>query len=502
MQQLARLSRRRVGGRWVVAAIVVVLGLLASSARAREALASPWPAPKGATYDQTLPAALEALRGLPASATTPTLVVESVEAGALRLRNASGETFTAATAEELARGLTILLGAEAARTPASLAFYLTEETAFARPALLDALPAASRLHAVLGRTLYRLARSGSGPRRRLTVEVRPGLHVALGERADFAEISWQLDRPLPRRRLRLLSVVAAEPRLTSSPPPPPKATTGTPVPEPVAAAQLLTSLARRPGATVIMVAHIKGGVAYFDTSRSPPAAARLADLTAAATAADLDLLLIEAPTPRQPGRRNWLWLRIEVAGLSRALSASSLGAALAEMSRTMGPLRLELQRRDEGRMVLLARAQDRGTPDTITDVVGGLTGSVVPGALHLSLTPRARRIELDRRVLPGIPSLAQGGYALLLLLGLLGLTPARRWWRRLWPPEDRAEYASRRGYVTAHAVRGLAFVLLYLPIVAIPAVLAALWRRLDRRPDTATHGTRAPNEARSAGERS
>jgi hypothetical protein len=70
-------------------------------------------------------------------------------------------------------------------------------------------------------------------------------------------------------------------------------------------------------------------------------------------------------------------------------------------------------------------------------------------------------------------------YLALLIVGLLGLPVSRAWWRRLWPPEQAAEYAGRSGYWAARTIRGTVFLLVFLPLAALPAasihVLRKFW---------------------------
>ena len=47
------------------------------------------------------------------------------------------------------------------------------------------------------------------------------------------------------------------------------------------------------------------------------------------------------------------------------------------------------------------------------------------------------------------------------------------WWHRVWPKEQRTEYQIEAGFRAAQAVRLVAFVLLFLPIVGVPAMIAA-----------------------------
>jgi hypothetical protein len=61
---------------------------------------------------------------------------------------------------------------------------------------------------------------------------------------------------------------------------------------------------------------------------------------------------------------------------------------------------------------------------------------------------------------------------------LIGLPVARGWWARVWPPERREEYAGALGYHAARSVKGVMMVLLFLPLVALPALAVQLVRQL------------------------
>ena len=80
--------------------------------------------------------------------------------------------------------------------------------------------------------------------------------------------------------------------------------------------------------------------------------------------------------------------------------------------------------------------------------------------------------------MPGVPSILQVGWLVLTAIGLAASPVARRWWVKVWPPEERAEYAVARGYVAAKVLRAAAFLLLFLPAVAVPAAIAGLCNRL------------------------
>jgi hypothetical protein len=48
----------------------------------------------------------------------------------------------------------------------------------------------------------------------------------------------------------------------------------------------------------------------------------------------------------------------------------------------------------------------------------------------------------------------------------------------VWPPEDRAEYRTASGYRAAQAVRLLAYLLVFLPLAGVPALIASFVQQL------------------------
>ena len=105
-----------------------------------------------------------------------------------------------------------------------------------------------------------------------------------------------------------------------------------------------------------------------------------------------------------------------------------------------------------------------------------MVGEVVVSSVEASLRDRARQTELDRRLVPGVPSLVQWVYLGLLALGALGHGVARGWWARLWPAEARESYGNAFGYRSAQAVRGLLYGAIYMPLVALASVPLMLLR--------------------------
>ncbi len=103
---------------------------------------------------------------------------------------------------------------------------------------------------------------------------------------------------------------------------------------------------------------------------------------------------------------------------------------------------------------LVGTGAARPVSDLFSGIVSDITGKVVTTAVQANLRSAERQQELDRRVLPGIPSSLQAVYLALIVLGLFGVPVSRIWWQTLWPPEVADEYAGRIGYWAARAVRG------------------------------------------------
>ncbi len=84
--------------------------------------------------------------------------------------------------------------------------------------------------------------------------------------------------------------------------------------------------------------------------------------------------------------------------------------------------------------------------DTVGEWIGEFTGNVAVQAVEVYARDADREKELDARFIPGIPSAIQFGYLIGLVFGVLGLSVARNWWARIWPPEQLQEYRGTLGY--------------------------------------------------------
>jgi hypothetical protein len=410
------------------------------------------------------------LRDLPTAASPAALAAQAVPEGPWRFANRAGEILTVATPEEMQRVASVLLPEVGA--DARLAIYLDEDTVFRRPAALADLPKASRLNVVVGADCFALVGRGEAGGR-LVAEVRPNLLVELNERRAFDEAVWQLQRPLEAAEVRVLALEpGAPPTLPASPRI--DAISKRALIDAIDPAGLPAALGSLRGQTVLITARIDGRQLFVQPASGSERSLVLADLFAAAEEADVNLVVLHAAaTPRQPGGRNWLWQRVEVKGLDQALQRARVADfynALGAANRPLLTVAVVTQGRTSLTIGPLGGAPGSTPPtgvgDTFSAVLSEITGRVVVTAVVASLRSAERQRELELRFIPGVPADVAAAYLLLLVLGVFGAPTSRLWWRRLWPPEAVAEYGGRVGYLAARMVRGLFFLLLFLPLSA------------------------------------
>jgi len=110
----------------------------------------------------------------------------------------------------------------------------------------------------------------------------------------------------------------------------------------------------------------------------------------------------------------------------------------------------------------------------VSTIVTELTGRVVTAGLDKDLTSSERQKELETRLIPGVPSHYQFAYLGLLAIGVIGWPVARLWWGLLWPPQRRDGYRSVIRFYSTRVARFIIFLLLFLPVVAVPGALVTL----------------------------
>lgn len=440
----------------------------------------------GETGDTVMPVARNSLGKLAAAAahvkTLPpegdriAVAVRASPEGHWTFVNRDGDVYTAGTPGELARAVPMLVPEAASSAPEKLAFYLSEDTVFERAALLKQLPEGARLHIVSGEKSFRLLRRTNGDKPVFSAEVRPHVEVVLTEAVLFRELLWQLARPLEPRTLRIVALETGAPRtLLSARRFDPK--TRTAAIDALDPDRLVTAIPGGSQQTLLLTARRDGDVFVFAPSSGPERRVPVRELVTTAEAADVNLIVLHAPSAQQPGGRNWLWQRIDVDGLDTALQRATFADFLDSLAESHGSLAVTGSRRGETTVMLLVIPSESegimgGFGSWVSDMTGSVTGTVTTTTLEAYLRTEERQRELDHRIVPYVPSTIQFLYIANLLAGLMGLSVALAWWRRLWPPEQRSAYRGTAGFAMAWLVRLAVFAVLFLPLVGLPALIA------------------------------
>jgi hypothetical protein len=416
--------------------------------------------------------AAEYVSKLPKAAKDAALAAHATPEGHWKFVNREGEVFTAGNADELARVGSVLIPEAAAG--GKLALYLSEDTVFAQRALLKDLPPDADLHIVVGDDAFRLRRGPGDAASTLSAEVRPNITVALNDRKLFDETVFQLGRPLNRSNIRVLALEPGGPQRLSSVPRFDPATKAALVDQ-IDPATLGDALRKLSGQTVLVTGRVEGDVlAFVPATGGAEQKVFLREISAAAEAADVNLVVVQASGARQPGGRNWLWQRVGVAGLDEAMKRATFADFLSALGGTGGELAVTAAEAGQGRIVMRALPVNESTiplSTTVTDWMGELSGQLVVKAVEVQARDMEREKELDARIIPCIPSGLQFAVLGSLILGLLTWSVPRRWWARIWPPEARQDYSGSAGYIAARLARELAFFVIFLPLAGFPAFL-------------------------------
>ncbi len=410
------------------------------------------------------------------------LAAEATQEGHWRFVNRAGETLTAGTPEEMQRLAGLLLpGVEAGSRVTLLVTF--ESLLERRPAMKD-LPRGMALRLVMGGESYPVLGAVESEAAPLFIEVRPKVLVEARDAASVRETVWQLLRPIEQAGVRVLALETGGPS-TLAPRPRNDPTTRRPMIDVIDPLSLAGAMGGVRGQTMIVTGRVESGILYVQPASGRERGVLVKDLVLAADNADTNLVVLQsASTPRQPGGRNWFWQRVEVKGLEQGLTRTRLvdlldavagaGGRLVARAKADGATRTHLSLRSEPG--LPAPAKSAPVSDLLLDAMGDITGRVVTTSVEASMRSQSRQREIDRRILPAVPSLVQAGYALLLLAGLAALPLVRTWWSRIWPAERREDYAGRAGYEAARVIRGGVFLLLFLPVAAVLAVPQAIAR--------------------------
>jgi hypothetical protein len=411
--------------------------------------------------------------------TVAALAAGATAEGHWRLINRAGETITTASAEEMRRVLASLVPDDSQR--AKLRVLLTEETVFDHRDMLKELPPTADLSAMIGATTYPLVRSARGETSRLYAEVRASLVVDLATRNLFDEALAQLSRSVDKRRTR---VIALEPTATaaSAVAMPSDAAAGRMAVDRLDPARIAAAFSAIQGQTAVLTGRVTGDTLTFKPSSGSEASLSLAAVAKAAADADVDLVVLRSSSARQPGARNWLWLKSQVRGLDTALGRLTLADFIQSLGDSGRRFMMSVAHAGTGRaQVAIHPATDLANApstypfsNTIGELVSEVAGRTPVTGIDGFLRSADRDRELQRRLVHGVPSVVQAVYLAAFALGLVGLGAARRWWRRLWPPETASDYGNSWGYRAAAVLRSLVFVALFLPLCGPFAALAAL----------------------------
>jgi hypothetical protein len=412
--------------------------------------------------------------GLPKMSSGTSLAAHVTPEGHWKFASREGQVYTAATPEELARVGTALAPEVSAGEKLSL--YLSEDTVFTQRAALKDLPKDAELHVVVGDEAYKLRRTGSADD--LAAEVRPNVVVAIADRPLFEEAVYRLARPLNKSNIRVLALETGGPQRLSSVPRFDPATKAALVDQ-VDPSSLPAALSGMKGQTALVSGRIEGNVLTFRPSSGPEQTLDVAKLVRAAEAADVNLVLLQTAAAHQPGGRNWLWQKVAVAGLDDAMKRATFADFLSALGGAGSELSIKAAPSSHGRVVFSAVPTPAASAP-LTETLGGwigwdnwageVTGHVAVKAAEIYARDEARERELDARIVPGIPSGLQFAYLGSLVAGLIAWQVSFPWWARIWPPEQRGDYAGRFGFIAARVARFLACALVFLPLAGIPAL--------------------------------
>ena len=446
----------------------------------------PWAAPSAPpprSAGERLDAALRLVQQQPAAVSATWLAAGVTAAGHWTFANRAGERFTASGPAELARVLGVLLPILAAPSAAAPTLVMTPDDLHDHRALIASLPFAANLRAVFGAQSFAVApntaANGAIPAP-YRMRVRPPLTVTLTDPALTDEALALLAQPMSHGFVRVLALDPAGPSSISYRPrtePTPRAIAA----DPINPTRLASALAVLAGQTVILTGRLADERLTYRTPDGAEASVPAAPILAEAARHDLTLIVVDSAAPRQPGTRNWLWQRVDVAGLEQAMGRATLADFLAALADGGGPLAITATRQPDSRLQLTALREDSafawpsaGTLGTLaSEIVSEIAGTVRPSRLVITAPDTARRAELGWRIVRIVPAWLQFGYLGLLAIGVLGLRTAHGWWRRIWPPEQRRDYPIAAGYHAARFVRLALFVLIWLPLAAVPAGLVA-----------------------------
>lgn len=420
---------------------------------------------------------LKGLSGAPKGA----LAAHATPEGHWQFVNREGQTFTAGTADELKRALPTLSPEVAAAGESKLTLYLSEDSVYQNRAALDQLPKDAQLHVVTNSGALAVTRMGSGANSVLKAQVKPNLTINLADRVLFDETVSYLGRSLNKANIR---TIALEPGATNRLPSAPKldATSKLPLVDVLDPVHLAAAFRSIRGQTALVTGRVENGKLFFSPSKGGEFSRDIDELVSAAAQNDVNLVILHTDATRQPGGRNWLWQTIEVGGLKDASKGSTFGDFLDALGGRRGGFELSGVQEGAGRIQIAAKPSDAATGITsdaksmLDETIGHVTGEIVTKAVELHGRDESAQREADAQLIPGIPTYVQIPYLVGLVAGIISWGTARNWWSRIWPvpasaPVTGAAPISGVQRWLSKTPRDAAFLLVFLPIAGIPAMM-------------------------------
>ncbi len=308
------------------------------------------------------------------------LAAHATPEGHWKFVNREGETFTAGTADEFKRvGSTLAPDAGEGK----LTLYLSEDSVFANRQHLDKLPENADLHVVTNHGAFPVARGGSGA---LTLKMKPNLSIDLADRELFEETLSYLSRPLNKSGIRMIALEPSGSKLLSAAPRFDAATKAALV-DKLDPAHLDRAFSGIRGQTAVVVGRIDNGKLFFKPQSGAEMIRDLDDIYAAARQNDVNLVLLHAETPLQPGGRNWLWQKVELGGFEDAISGKTFGDFLDALAARRAPMSISATREGQGRVRISALADEGSAISSVkpsmSDIIGHVTGEVVTKAAEI-----------------------------------------------------------------------------------------------------------------------
>ena len=224
---------------------------------------------------------------------------------------------------------------------------------------------------------------------------------------------------------------------------------------------LLAGFRGNRGGTVVLAGRIDG-----DALKAPGGPVPLADIRAAAAAADVHLVLLDGPAK---------------AAHKAIAGADTYGALLTGLAPKRATLTVDAVAAGRDRVRLRIQPEvsgGNGVPaPTVADDVANVAGTAADVAIHaavrgIQLDTRDQAEEEDRalRLIPGVPFLHHVLLGGNFLLGLYGAGLAWRTWRRIWPMRWRPQRVA-----PAHIPRFLVFLFVLLPLTGFIWAIGAFF---------------------------